>query len=124
MNETVTLELPRELLVKARAAARATNRRFEAAVADWIERGLGDDPVEELPDDRVLELARSMLPVAEQEELSGLLSANGEGELDGSGRNRLDEMMMVYRRSQVLKARAIREAVHRGLMPRLDDHAS
>lgn len=124
MNELVTLELPRELVVKAREAARATNTRFDSAMADWIERGLRDLPVERCTDDRVLELARSMLSDSDQAELSALLAANGEGELDSAGLPRLAELMSKYRQGLVLKARAIREAVHRGLMPRLDEHAA
>jgi hypothetical protein len=53
-----------------------------------------------------------------------LLAANRDGPLDAHGRSQLDELMTAYRRGLGLKARALDEAVTRGLKPRSSDHAA
>ena len=124
MSEVVTLELPTELVRQARALAAATNRPFDEAVADWIGRAVADPPVESLPDPDLLAVCDGQLPDAVQQELSDLLARHREGPLTPADRGRLDELLAVYRRGLVLKARAAKEAVARGLKPRLDDHAA
>ncbi len=61
MRESVTLELPTELMRQARAAAAASNHRLDDAVADWVGRAVADPPVERLPDDQLLALCDSRL---------------------------------------------------------------
>jgi hypothetical protein len=124
VSEVITLELPAELAREARALAAATNRRFEDAVVEWIERAVSDPPVESLPDTELLAACDSQLPDPLQGELTELLAKNREGDLAPADRTRLDELLTVYRRGLVLKARAMKEAVARGLKPRLGDHAA
>ena len=124
MSERITLELPVELVRQARALAAATNRPFEDAVADWIGRAVADPPVESLPDAQLVALCDSRLPDAEQDELSALLIRNREGVLAPADRPRLDELLAAYRRGLVVKGRAVKEAVSRGLAPRLDGNAA
>jgi hypothetical protein len=124
VSEVVTLELPSELVRQARALAAATNRPFDEAVADWIGRAVADPPVESLSDTHLLAVCDSQLPGAVQQELSDLLARNREGTIAAADRGRLDELLAAYRRGLVLKARAVKEAVTRGLKPRLDDHAA
>ena len=50
VSESVTLELPAELMRQARAVAAASNRRLDDAVADWIGRAVAEGPVEPLAD--------------------------------------------------------------------------
>ena len=123
MSETVTVEIPYEL-AQRRGAGVASNRRFEDAVVEWIGRVVADPPVESLPDGELLALCDATLDAARQEELSALLSDLREGTLATSQRARLEEFMAGYRRGLVLKARALSEAVARGLRPCLDDHAA
>lgn len=111
MSEVVTLELPSDLLRQARALAASTNRRFEP-------------PVDSLPDADLLSACDSRLPDAAQGELSELLAENREGSLKAGGRERLDGLLAAYRRGLVIKARAMKEAVARGLKPRLGEHAA
>ena len=124
MSETLTVEIPYELAQRARALAIASNRRLEDAVVEWIGRVVADPPVESLPDGELLALCDATLDAARQEELSALLADLREGTLATSQRARLEELMAGYRRGLVLKARALTEAVARGLRPRLDDHAA
>jgi hypothetical protein len=117
MAEIVTLEIPDELARRARALAAATNERFEDAVVGWISRAVEEPAVESLPDASLLALCEATLGAAPQEELSALLARHREGQLADAERERLDQLMDVYRRGLVLKARAVREAVARGLKP-------
>jgi predicted transcriptional regulator len=121
MSELVTVELPDELARRARALAFATNRRLEDAVFDWIKHAVVEPEIEALPDDALLTLCDAMLEADQQEELSELLASAREGELDASRRARLDHLMTLYRHGLVLKARAWKEAVGRGLRPPLTD---
>jgi hypothetical protein len=113
MSEVVTLELPADLVRRARALAAATNRRFEDVVAEWIGRVVDDPPVESLPDEQILALCDARLPDAEQSELSELLARNKDGELADTDRGRLNQLMAAYRQGLVQKARAVKEAVAR-----------
>jgi hypothetical protein len=122
MSETVTLDLPPDVARRARAVATATNRRVEDVVVEWIGRAAAETQVEVLPDAEVLELARGQMAEADQSALSDLLGR--QPELTGPERERLDGLLATYRRGLVLKARAVKEAVGRGLMPRLDGHAA
>jgi hypothetical protein len=124
MSETLTVEIPSELAQQARALAIAGNRRLEDAVVEWIGRMVADPPVESLRDGELLALCDATLDAARQEEVSTLLAEFREGTLATSQRARLEELMAGYRRGLVLKARALSEAVARGLRPRLDDHAA
>ena len=124
MSETITLELPLELAQQARALAAATNRRLEDAVVDWIGRAVAEPPLESLPDAEILALCDFMLDAVRQEELSRLLAGMREGQLSESEESRLEQLMAVYRRGLVLKAKALKEAVDRGLRSRLDDYAA
>jgi hypothetical protein len=115
MSETLTLDLPDDLARRARSAAAAANRRVEDVVLDWIARAATDPPVEALPDEEVLAWCDARLDDAEQAELSDLLADHRNARLDAAGRARLDALIAAYRQGLVLKARAWKEAVSRGL---------
>jgi hypothetical protein len=115
MSDKVTIELPEELARRARAMAAASHRRLEDAVVEWIGRVVAEPDVKTLPDKDLLQLCDAMLEPEDQDELTILLADSREGRLDAMGRARLDELMTVYRRGLVLKARAWGEAVTRGL---------
>jgi hypothetical protein len=119
MSEKVTLELPEALAQRARAVAAQTHRRVEDVLVEWIDRAGGEAVVELLPDDQVLALCDGQMEDARQEEVSDLLARNREGLLQGPERERLEELMGVYRRGLVRKAQAWKVAVERGLKPRL-----
>jgi hypothetical protein len=130
MSQTLTVELPDELARRARSLAAAGNRRLEEAVIDWISRAVAEPEIEALPDDELLTRCDSALAAAVQDELSGLLADAREDKLGATERARLDQLMGLYRRGMIEKARAWKEAVARGLRPSLAgadanaDHAS
>ena len=121
MSQIVTVELPDELARRARGVAAAGNRRLEDAVVDWISQAVAQPEIETLSDSELLARCDVSLEAELQEELSGLLSAAREGELDVPMRARLDQLIALYRRGMVQKARAWTEAVARGLRPSLTD---
>ena len=53
----------------------------------------------------------------QQEFLSELLAHQREGQLNEIENSQLDELMQVYRRGLVRKAKALKVAVERGLIP-------
>ena len=119
MSTRVTIEMPDDLARRAEAVAAATNRRVEDVVAEWVGRAADEPPVESLGDAELLAACDARVSPAEQEELSALLADLREGDLPSASRARLDELMASYRRGLVAKARAVREAVSRGLLPPL-----
>ncbi len=124
MSQTVTLELPDELAQKVLVFSVAHHRRFEDAAVDLIGRAVTEPSVESLSDDELLALCDSQLDDVQQAEFSDLLARQGEGELVPGDQQRLDELLMNYRKGLVTKARAWRTAVARGLRPPLNEHAA
>jgi len=124
MSQTLTVELPDGLAQQARRLAAAHQRRLEDAVVDWISRAVAEPDVETLPNEEVLALCDRQLDDAPQTELSELLTRQREGELTADQQRRLDEVLGEYRQGMVLKARAWRTAVARGLRPPLNEHAA
>jgi hypothetical protein len=124
MSEVLTVELPDELARSARALAAATNRRLEDAVVDWISQAIREPAIESLSDEALLALCDATLDADRQEELSDLLERAWEVELPDQDRHRLDQLMDFYRRGLVAKARALKEAVARGLRPPLSSDAA
>ena len=124
MSETVTLEVPDELARRVRALAVATHRRFEDVVLDWLRRAVEEPPVEALPDGELLALCDATLEHDDQEALSLLLARNREGMLSALEKEHLDTLMDTYRRGLILKARALKVAVSRGLRPPLGEDAA
>jgi hypothetical protein len=122
MADTLTLDLPPDVAQRARAVAAATNRRVEDVVVSWLGRAAAEESVELLSDGEVLELARTQMADTDQAAMSDLLGR--QAELTREEQDRLEGLLGTYRRGLVLKARALKEAVARGLIPRLDGHAA
>jgi hypothetical protein len=89
---------------------------FEVAASETGDSANAD--VETLSDDDLLELCQSRLSPADQDALSDLLSR--QDDLSVTDQARLDELMRLYRDGLVRKARALKEAVDRGLVPELN----
>ncbi len=116
MTETVTLEVPSEVMARARAEATRTKRRAEEVLVEWAS---GMAPADTLPDADLLALCAFMMPEAEQKEMSELLWKQREQEIGAAERARLDELLGIYQRGNIRKAEALRVAVSRGLIPPL-----
>jgi hypothetical protein len=120
MSETVTLQIPEEITLRAREMAARTRRRVEEVLVEWLDRAAVEPPVDSLPDDQILALCDLQMDAEQQAELSDLLARNREGQLDSTEHTRLEELMLVYRRGLVRKSQALKVAVERGLRPPLN----
>lgn len=119
MGQTVTIELPEEVERRARDEAKRSRRRLEDVVLGWLGQVASQRPMEDLPDADIVAICDLQLDQPLQAELSRLLEAQREGQLDAGGHRRLDEIMATYRQGLIRKARATRIAVERGLRPAL-----
>jgi hypothetical protein len=119
MVEKVTVALPEDLARQARAVAVSTRQTVEEVLLDWIRRAGAEPVLELLPDHELLAVADAQMEPIQDEELAELLERNREGELGAEERDRLEELMRVYRAGLVRKAQAIKLAVTRGLRPKL-----
>ena len=118
--EIITLELPDSLAQQVREIAAQTHRRLEDVLVEWIDLAATDLPIEDLSDDQVLALCDSQMTVEQQTLLSELLTRNQEGQLGATKTQQLDELMQIYRKGLIRKARALQVAISRGLKPSLD----
>ncbi|MCU0704069.1 MAG: hypothetical protein MUF18_08845 [Fimbriiglobus sp.] len=115
MSVTITIDLPDELAARAKSAA--GGRPLPEVVLDWIARGVEDIPVERFTDEQLLQAAEVTMSPDRQQEMNALLAEQREGRLTQESRARLGELMQEYRRGLVAKAKAVNEAVRRGLLP-------
>ena len=105
---------------RAKEIAAFTHRRLEDVLVEWIDLAITELPIESLPDEQVLSLCDLQMTDEQQEVLSDLLAGNQEGQLNNAEIRQLDELMQVYRRGMIRKARALKVAVARGLKPALN----
>jgi hypothetical protein len=119
MFEIVTLEIPTTLMQQAKEIAQLTDRLLEAVLIEWLDRASTNLSIETMPDEQVLALCDSELSTDQQTALSDLLERNREGQLHATETQQLNELMQIYRRDLVRKARALKVAISRGLRPPL-----
>lgn len=120
MSEIITLQIPETLAQKAKEIAAFSDRSLEDVLLEWIYRASDELPVESLPDDQVLTLCDLQMENQQQEFLSELLAHQRERPLNEIENSQLDELMQVYRRGLVRKAKALKVAVERGLIPTIN----
>ena len=120
MSQTVILELPEGVTIRAEAVARKAQRRLEDVLVEWLDHTAADLPVELLPDDEVLALCDGQMSDTQQDALHDLLALQREGQLSVGDRKQLNELLRAYRRGLVRKAYAWKVAVERDLRPPLN----
>jgi hypothetical protein len=100
----------------------ALNRQgIEEMLIEWIDRTINEIPIDTLPDEQVLALCNLQMGEQQQKIFSNLQARNSEGLLNAQEVKKLNELMQVYRRGSVRKAKAMQVAVMRGLIPTLND---
>jgi hypothetical protein len=122
MSQTITLEVSDALMESAQAVARQTSRRVQDVLTEWLARAAAELPLEALPDEQILALRDAQFPADQQAELRDLLADQREGQLTPDARTRLDQLMGLYEQGLLAKARALQEAVARGLQPPISQH--
>jgi hypothetical protein len=128
MNTRVTITLPDEVYHRAESLAHRTRRDVADVLADTLMTSLpaADEPssqggsVANLPDEELLALAELAPPSDQDRRFSTLLDKQQACELTPAERAELFAFMQIYQHGLLLKARALREAVRRGLRPPLE----
>jgi len=124
MALTITLDLPDKIEANAQHTADQTQRSLAEVLLTWLDRAAEELPVSELSDEQILSLTKLQMDEASQSELSELLAQNREDSLGVSSRQRLDQLMCVYRYNLVRKAEAFKVATERRLIPPLNTFQS
>jgi len=120
--------IPDAIYHRAKWLAEFMNRDVAEILADTIELSLSSfaaeakppKPVTELSDEEVLALTELQMDPAQDRRLSVLLDKQQAGELSEAERSELLALMQVYQESLLRKARALHEAVRRGLLEPLE----
>jgi hypothetical protein len=122
MGSQITLTLPNEVLEQATQWAGHLGRPLHEFLAETIEVSLQplagfteEKAIDSWDDKAVLELADSDMHPTENERLSQLLQRQQASQLSPAERYELDMLMQSYQVNLLRKARALREAVKRGL---------
>jgi len=115
MGKTITLDLPNDLEESLDAIAAESHRPLEDVLIEWLSIIAKEIPVHLLTDEQVLALRDMQMDQSQQEEMSDLLAAQGDGTIDDAGRKRLKELLDIYGDGMVRKATALQVAVERGL---------
>jgi hypothetical protein len=120
MEKTIILHIPKEILDRADSIAARTNRSLEDVLLELLDRGVEAMPVDTLSDEEVLALSNLQMEPTLDDELAELQFLSAEGSLDDKQKQRLEELMLIYRRGMVRKAEALKVAVERKLIPPLN----
>lgn len=119
MVQSISLNIPDSIVQQAQQLASQNQQRLEDILLEWLTHSFTEHPVETLPDSQVLALCNMQLDEQQQETLSHLLEKQREGDLDPANNQELQFLMSLYRRGLLRKAKALKVAVERGLMPPL-----
>jgi hypothetical protein len=118
----VTLTLPDQLWERAEVLAQRTGREVSELLAETIELGLDplgggarERPVDTWPDSEVLAAVETEMPPVADQRLSELLEGQQAAALSTAEQTELRALMQTYQEALLRKARALREAVRRGL---------
>lgn len=122
MSQQVTITLPDETFQRAARLAQLTSREVAEVLADTVELSLAPlgflatepDALDDLSDSALLDLSTSELEPEADKRLSQLLDAQQAGQL-GTNEDELRALIQLYQNKWLLKARALEEAVRRGL---------
>jgi hypothetical protein len=124
MTIPVTINLPDEVYQRADRFARLANRDLASIITDTFVSSLPPisskidtlQPVGQMSDPAVLELANSSMPEPQDDRLSELLAKQREGELTLEEPQELESLMQIYNEGWLRKTAGLVEAVKRGLM--------
>jgi hypothetical protein len=124
MTIPVTINLPDEVYQRADRFARLANRDLASIITDTFVSSLPPisstidtlQPVGQMSDPAVLELANSSMPESQDDRLSELLAKQREGELTLEEPQELESLMQIYNEGWLRKTAGLVEAVKRGLM--------
>ena len=122
MSTQITLTLPDNLLHRAETLARRLGCPLDEVLVRFLESSfapLGSEtaerPITEWADQDVLAAADLQMSAEEDSRFSALLDKQQAGVLTGPEQGELSGLMLTYQEGLLKKARALAEAVRRGL---------
>lgn len=121
MSTQLTLDLPENLVARARTIAQRAGQSVNDLLAESIELSLkpwgaaSEDDIHQCGDNEVLKACALELSVEDDCRLSELLQRQQAETLAVQEQAELASLMQVYQEGLVRKAEALREAVRRGL---------
>ena len=119
MAQSISLDIPDSIVQQAQQLASQSHQRLEDILLEWLTHSFTEHPVETLPDSQILALCHMQLDEQQQETLDTLIEKQREDEITPAESQELQFLMGLYRRGLLRKAKALKEAVERGLMPPL-----
>jgi hypothetical protein len=128
MSTQVTITLPDDVYRRAEDLAQVTSRDVTDVLTDTLVHSLSAAdlqassglPIADLSDEELLALTRLTPPSNQDRRFSDLLDKQQSSALTPSERAELLAFMQIYQHGLLLKARALHEAVRRGLQPPLE----
>jgi hypothetical protein len=128
MSTRITITLPDDVYRRAESLAQVTSRGVADVLADTLALWLSasDLPatpgmaVASLSDQELLAVTELALPSDQDRRFSELLDMQQSRRLQPAERAELLAFMQIYQQGLLLKARALHEAVQRGLRPPLE----
>lgn len=129
MGTQITITLDDDAYERAVLFAKLSSQDIDSVVSDTIQLAIpavnGNNreitPIQELSDERVIELAELRMNPSQDAKFSELLDRQQEGLLTEKEGQELQVLMQSYQEDSVRKAIAISEAVKRGLMQPLSE---
>ena len=116
MKKRVTLNLSDDILQRALEIAARSQRELEDVLEEWIDRYADDLPVDTLSDDELMRLIAFEMNIIQKQELRNLLYAHRMRKLTDEESTRMDNLLQIYRRGIVRRAKAMEIAIARGLV--------
>ncbi|PZO16898.1 MAG: hypothetical protein DCF25_11935 [Leptolyngbya foveolarum] len=119
MAQSINLDIPDSIVQQAQQLASQSQQRIEDVLVERLTHSFTEHPVETLPDSQILALCNMQLDEQQQETLNTLTEKQREDDLTPADSQELQFLMGLYRRGLLRKAKALKIAVERGLLPPL-----
>lgn len=119
MAKSISLDIPDSIVQQAQQIASQSHQRLEDILLEWLTHSFTEHPIETLPDSQILALCDMQLDEQQQETLNTLTEKQREDEITPAETQELQFLMGLYRRGLLRKAKALKIAVERGLIPPL-----
>lgn len=119
MAQSISLDIPDSIIQQAQQLANQNQQRLEDVLLEWLTHSFTEHPIETLPDSQILALCNMQLDEQQQATLNTLTEKQREESLTPADSQELQFLLGLYRRGLLRKAKALKVAVERGLLPPL-----
>ena len=119
MAQSISLDIPDSIIQQAQQLATQNQQRLEDVLLEWLTHSFTEHPIETLPDSQILALCNMQLDEQQQATLNTLTEKQREDTLTPADSQELQFLLGLYRRGLLRKAKALKVAVERGLLPPL-----